>query len=289
MPTTERSSQRREDQGLRSRVATRVRAEGSRISSDSTAKGANGIQAVGRALDLLNLLVDGEWGVTEIGRSLRVNKSTASRLLSTMLARGFVARNPITGSFRLGPRIAHLYQAYLDNVRLIREGSALIDRVARDSGETVLLTLFQDGKAVYVDKVDSNHALRTSSRIGDEAPLHCGAAGKSILAFLPVDEGRRLLGTGRLRRYTSHTIGSRAALSRELASIRRQGYAWSDEEINVGVVGLGVPLLDWRGAPLGAISVTAPKMRLDATRRHQLVRILTMAAKDWRQGTHSVA
>ena len=253
-------------------------------SGDGDAKdqnGAAGIHAVGRALDVLDLLASSEMGVGEVARSLKVNKSTASRLLNTMLRRGFVGRDPTVGSFRLGPRIAHLYQSYVDNLRVGRHAAVLLDRLAAETSETVLLTLFQDGAATYIDKVDSRFPLRTSSRIGDRAPLHCGATGKAILAFLPEDEARELLGSGPLRRYTPSTIVSRRKLFAELAEIRRQGYAVSDEEINPGVVGVGAPLLGWRGRPMGAISVTAPKLRTDDVRLRKLIDLVRDTARTW--------
>ena len=258
-------------------------ADGDGVASDQN--GASGIHAVGRALDVLDLLASSEMGVGEVARSLKVNKSTASRLLNTMLRRGFVGRDPTVGSFRLGPRIANLYQSYVDNLRVGRQASVLIDRLAAETSETVLLTLFQDGTATYIDKVESRYPLRTSSRIGDRAPLHCGASGKAILAFLPSEEARALLGTGRLQRFTANTIVSRPKLFAELEEIRRQGYAVSDEEINSGVVGVGAPLLGWRERPMGAISVTAPKLRTDDARLEQLIDLVRDTARNWQQAT----
>lgn len=251
--------------------------------SSETNESTSSVQAVGRALDILDMLATGDKGVGEVARSLGVNKSTASRLLSTMHSRGFVGKNRLTGAHRLGAHIARLYQAYVENLRPGREAAVLVDRLAQESGETVLLTVFQGDKATYIDKVDSRQPLRTSSRIGDEAPLHCGAAGKSILAFLPDSEKRALLGAARLKRFTSRTIGDRQALFRELDRIRNQGYAISDEEINEGVIGIGVPLLDWRSMPVGALSITAPKSRLTDDRLRELIELLRRAGDEWRE------
>ncbi len=244
-------------------------------------EGGGTVQAVDRALAILDFLEPGELGVTELARSLHVDKSTASRLLGTLERRRFVSRSPLSGKFRLGSRVAALGQAYLDRVHPEREVAPLLERVAAVSGETALFTAFDGHRAIYLDKVESQQSLRTHSRIGHVAPLHCGAAGKCILAFLPGEEADRLLGTQPLERFTERTITDRAALFRELATIRRQGYAVSAQEINEGVVGVGVPLLDWSGRPIGAISVTGPLVRVGEGSLEGLVTLLQDAAREW--------
>jgi DNA-binding IclR family transcriptional regulator len=128
-----------------------------------------------------------------------------------MAARGYAARNPISGSYRLGPKIGELHAAYLTNRRLGRDASILLDRLAAETGETALLTAFEGGEAVYIDKVESEHPLRTSSRIGQRGPLHAGAAGKSILAVLNQSEVDRLLGSKPLERFGPNSVIDRAA------------------------------------------------------------------------------
>jgi DNA-binding IclR family transcriptional regulator len=239
------------------------------------------IQSVARSLDVLDLLGASEMGVGDIARRLGVNKSTASRLLATMASRGYVARSMGSGGYRLGNRIAQLYDHYLQSLRESSDARYLLRRVATDTDETVLLTLFENDAAVYIDKIESRQPLRTSSHIGATAPFHSGAAGKSILAFLPNDVAQRLLGSGRLHVFTEHTITNRRELAAELARIRAQGYAISMEEINPGVVGIGVPLLAPDHLPFGAISVTCPTSRFSRQREEDIVRFLRTGVSEW--------
>ena len=161
----------------------------------------------------------------------------------------------------------------------------LLERIAARCGETVMLAVFDGREVVYLDKFDSLRALRIYSRIGHNAPLHCGAMGKAILAGLSTDDAERLLGPDPLERFTANTITNRQALSAHLATIRKQGYAVSSEELDVGVLGVGIPLLDWAGHPVGAISVTGPRLRLDDTRPNVLAPVLRDAAAEWRRAT----
>jgi DNA-binding IclR family transcriptional regulator len=244
----------------------------------------SGLQSVNRTLDVLDLLSHGSTAVGEAARALSVNKSTASRMLATMAARGYVARHPVSGLYRLGPKIAELHAAYLSNRRLGRDASFLLDRLAAATGETILLTAFDSGEAVYIDKVESEHPLRTSSSIGQRGPLHAGAAGKSILAVLSPQEVDRLLGTRPIERLGPRGVTNRQELERELELTRRRGYAVSIEEINEGIVGVGVALLAPDGYPLGAISVTGPTARFGEKRIREVAAALVAARVEWQAG-----
>jgi DNA-binding IclR family transcriptional regulator len=227
------------------------------------------------------LLSRGTIAVGEAAHVLNVNKSTASRLLAAMATRRYAARNPVSGTYRLGPMIPQLHAAYVSHRRLGHSASLLLDRLAAATGETVLLTAFEGGEAVYIDKVESEHPLRTSSRIGYRGPLHAGAAGKSLLAALPEEEVDRLLGDRPLERFGPRSVTDRRALARELGVIRRRGYAVSIEEINEGIVGVGVALLGPGGYPMGAISVTGPSTRFGKARIADVATALVEANRDW--------
>jgi DNA-binding IclR family transcriptional regulator len=232
-------------------------------------------------LEVFNLLGRGAIGVGDAGRALGVNKSTSSRLLATMAAQGYAARDPASGVYRLGPKIGDLYDAYMAGRRLGRDASLLLERVAAATGETALLTAFEEGAAVYVERVVSDHPLRTSAQIGQRAPLHAGAAGKSILAMLADDEVDRRLGEGPLERFGPRTTTNRARVKSELAAIRKRGYAVSVEEINEGITGVGIALLSPNGRPLGAISVTGPTARFGDARVREVGASLVAYAKDF--------
>jgi DNA-binding IclR family transcriptional regulator len=230
---------------------------------------------------VLDLLGRGAVGVTEGARALSVNKSTASRLFANMALRGYAARDPASGVYRLGPRVANLYQAYIAGRRLGRDATLLLERVAAATGETAILTAFESGRAVYIDRVISEHPLRTSARIGQPAPLHAGAAGKSILAMLPPPEVDALLGDGPLERFGRATLTDRDRLRSELALVRQRGYAVSVEEINEGIIGVGIPLLSPDGRPIGAIGVTGPKARFGDARIREIAASLLACAKQF--------
>ena len=128
----------------------------------------------------------------------------------------------------------------------------------RETGETANLSILALPNAVYIDQVDGTRAVRMLARIGGAVPAHASAAGKAMLAHAPAES---LAGLP-LPSLTAHTITTAAALGRELAAIRERGFATDDEEHEAGVGCVAAPILDSRGGPLAALSVSAPIQRI---------------------------
>jgi DNA-binding IclR family transcriptional regulator len=114
-----------------------------------------------------------------------------------------------------------------------------------------------DKQVIYVDKVESSHAIRMYSRIGKVAPLFCTGVGKAVLAFQSPEMIKEMLDGLAFRKYTQSTIVSREKLLRELASIRKNGYALDREEHEADVACLAVPLRDYTRKVIASVSITA--------------------------------
>lgn len=240
------------------------------------------IQSVDRALVILDILRSGGKRLGDISGQLGVDKSTVSRMLSTLAARGFVRRDEATGLFDLGVQLAVLGQAFHQKFQPAREVGQLLDRISWLCKETVAFTYYEAGEAVYMDKRDGTHSLRTHSRIGYRAPMHAGASGKAILAFLPEQEADAIIRRKPLTRFSENTITDPDILKADLAHIRKQGYVISVEEIDIGTMGIAVPLLKLDGYPMGSISVSGPCLRFDETKKSTTISLLQDAVKDWR-------
>lgn len=221
------------------------------------------LKAVDRALLLLIAMGErGEMSVSEAATHLRVDRATASRLFSTLAARGFVSPSGDKGWYRLGPEMARLGHSYLERLDLRSVARPYLSELQRLSGETAVLTIWDGTCAVYADKIESNQNLRTHATVGARAPLHAGATGKAILAFLPPDLRERIMAKLTYVRFQPGTIVDPAHLREELAAIRKHGYSISREEIDAGTVAIGVPVLGCHGV-MGAIAVSGPLGRLD--------------------------
>ena len=213
------------------------------------------VQSLDRALSLLDLVSfsDHELSLGEIAARSGLAKSTAHRLLRTLELRGFVARNPVNGTYRPG----------LKNFRGF-QGGPLVHRALADlaerSGETANLGALAGAMVLYVDRADSPQALRWQLGVGERVPAHCSGLGKAILAHLRADAVERVL-PPRLEALTENTITDRRGFLEQLAGVRRRGYALDDEEFMEGVRCVAMPIIGPGGEAVAAVSISGPAFR----------------------------
>lgn len=221
-----------------------------------------GIQSVDRALLLLETIAEmgGEAALTELSNRTHLNISTCHHLLATLIQRGFVAKVPGKRLYALGGRILQIGHACLQ-VDLPRRATPLLEKINRLTGETVHLAALQGEHISNVLVRESRHAVRVDTgAVGKSEAAHATATGKAILAWLPEDEMRRLIGR-EIKRFTERTIVEFPVLVEELRHVRRLGFAMDREEFQPGVICVGAAIRDQNGAVVGAISASAPSMR----------------------------
>jgi DNA-binding IclR family transcriptional regulator len=132
------------------------------------------------------------------------------------------------------------------------------------------LAVLDGDEFVYIDKVDNTQAMRMRSRVGQRGLLHCTAAGKSMLAFLPDTELKLLLRRLKFQPVTPNTITDARKFQEHLAAVRRQGYAMDDEENEVGIRCVGAPIFDHAGRLSGAVSISGWTITMTRERAPQL-------------------
>jgi len=221
------------------------------------------IQSVDRAVSLLEAIAEagGECTLTQLSHRTRLNISTCHHLLSTLVARGYVAKVPVRRSYALGARILYLSNACLRQVDLPARAAPFIEKINERTGETVHLAVLQGDAMMKVAKRESRHPVRVDTgTLGKTDAAHATATGKAMLAWLPEDDMRRVLSHG-MARFTPKTITEWPALIEALRHVRRNGYAMDDEEYQPGVICIGAAIRDHNGAVVGAISASTPTMR----------------------------
>ena len=221
------------------------------------------IQSVDRAVSLLEAIAEagGECTLTQLSHRTQLNISTCHHLLSTLVARGYVAKVPVRRSYALGARILYLSNACLRQVDLPARAAPFIEKINERTGETVHLAVLQGDAMMKVAKRESRHPVRVDTgTLGKTDAAHATATGKAMLAWLPEDDMRRVLSHG-LVRFTPKTITEWPDLIEALRHVRRNGYAMDDEEYQPGVICIGAAIRDHNGAVVGAISASTPTMR----------------------------
>jgi DNA-binding IclR family transcriptional regulator len=189
-----------------------------------------------------------EWSTTELARSLGLPIPTVHRILMALRRRGYVTQHEETKRFRLGVAALQLGDRARVAVDLRAVALPVLQSLTADTGETSLLTVLTPDRqrGVCLERVESAQPLRLSVTPGRQLPLHAGASQKVLLAYLPDDDAERVIDAG-LEHLCVATITDPQSLRRELARIRRRGWASSYEETNVGVWGVAVPVLQADG------------------------------------------
>jgi IclR family transcriptional regulator, acetate operon repressor len=225
------------------------------------------IQSVDRALFLLETIAEagGEATLTDLATRTGLNISTCHHLLATLIQRGFAAKVSGRRLYALGSRIIALSHACLQ-VDLPRRAQPYLEAINRATGETVHLAGLQGDNVMTLAVREARHAVRVDTgKIGRVEAPHATSVGKAMMAWLPEDEIRRILGNG-MKRFTDKTITDFPAFLESLRVVRRNGYAIDREEFLPGVICVGAAIRDQAGTVIGAISASTPMMR--ATEEH---------------------
>ncbi len=217
-----------------------------------------------RALDILTMFDDDQLVVsgTVVAERLGVARSTAYRYLQSLVAGRFLEEAP-GGGFRLGLRVLEIARLARRSYGLSEVALPLMEALAAEVQETVLLTRRAGDLVVCVDRAESeSRAVRISYERGSTLPLNAGAAALVLLAWSPEDEARRLLGAAELRRFTPSTLTDVDALIERMGRIRRLGYSVTRGELDLDVVGISAPIRSQGGQVVAAVSVAALASRL---------------------------
>ena len=229
------------------------------------------IAVVTRTLDILEALAEAKrpLGPTELARRVGTTPSAAFRILKTLEERGYVARDTISGQYRLGTRLAYLGERSTGTLDLRHVARPVLEELHRRFRETVNLAVLDNDHIVYIDMIESDHGLRMAARVGARDYPHSTSLGKAILGHLPEPELERYLQRP-LPRRTPHTITDPVALRAELERVRASGVAEDHEENEEGACCFGAPVFDHQGRVVAAISISGPAVRLSGPRADEM-------------------
>jgi IclR family transcriptional regulator, KDG regulon repressor len=229
------------------------------------------VRAVERAIQILNSFDDAhpERGVTEISDAIDLHKATTHRILTTLLNYGLIDRSADGQRYKLGVQLVDLGFRVTRRMDMRREALPYLKQLSQQLDEAVDLSLFDQMQALYIEMVQSNHALTIAASVGRRLPLYCTASGKVFLAYLPI-EGINKLFEQPLQKYTNNTITDPKDLQNELTKIREQGFAFDDEEYELGIRAVAAPIFDQSGTVVFAVSIPGPKTRITKDRVSEL-------------------
>ena len=230
---------------------------------DSRSGRDNSVQSVDRAISILQVLARrGSASVTEIAGDLGLHKSTVSRLLATLDARGLVEQNAERGRYQLGYGVVQLAAGATRTGHHSLLGLTVCRELAETVGETVNVAVHDGRRVVSVDQVIGSAAVTSVDRVGQRSPLHSTSAGKVFLAHMPPDQLDAVLAEG-LERFTPHTVVDPLLLRQQLGLVREQRFACMLEEHEIGLAGIAAPIRSAHGGVVAAVSVSGPTYRVN--------------------------
>lgn len=216
-----------------------------------------------------------ELSFTEITEKLALTKGTASRLISTMVKKGFLTKNPKTNHYRLGLAILSLGGIIFSHHELYKEAIPIVKNLSEVLEESVHICLMENNKVVYLFRNESKHPDRLVTQMGRTGPLHCTSEGLCILAFQTEHFIRAFLNRP-LFAYTVNTITDHDRLYNHLLTIRKDDYCLLESTYYENYTSIATPIRNYNEDVVASLSVIGHSSRFTT---HNIDDIITKMKK----------
>lgn len=230
-----------------------------------------------KAFRVLELLVQaqGPMSLTRLATETGLQKSNVHRLLATLGALGYVLRSE-PNLYEPSLRVWEMGQYVYRRLGIASRARPILRHLMEQTGESAHLAIFDRVEIVYIDKVETANPVRAYTVTGGRAPAYCTASGKALLAWQPVDTVRAVADT--IVRLTENTLPDHAALAKDLANVRSQGYAINLGEFRDNVAGLAAPVRLGNDEVVAAVGISGPLERLRPRKARLLAPLVVEAA-----------
>lgn len=214
---------------------------------------AQPIKVLANATELIEVLAkEGALSPADIAERIGVPRSSAYRLVDGLTAIALVEVLP-DGRERLSARWLQLADDAHAGLTEWRDAPPVLERLVSRTGQTAFLSVLSDDAAACIDWRQGRGVDVLATKPGHSLPLNAGASGRVMLAYS--EDAEALLARGQFRALTPSSLVSPLQLHADMEMTRRQGYAFSDGDVAIGIAGIAVPVLDAHGALAGAVAI----------------------------------
>ena len=236
--------------------------------------------AVERALSIFELIAESQNGLSnsDLSRRLQIPKSSASYILRVLEKRHYLQRDE-RGKYRLGLKLVSLTRGALTHLDIREIAKPILEQFLQKSRlAEAHLAVLDNGRAVYVEKVESQSFVKMDIWVGHRLPIHTTAIGKALVAYLPESETLQILSLRGMEKKTRKSINNPQKYLRELEKVRQYGFAIDDEENAEGVRCVASPIFDANGKVTAALGTSTIIMQLNETQLPKVVEMIKDAA-----------
>lgn len=244
--------------------------------------GKDYVQGLARGLEVIRAFdsTNPRMTLSEVAGETGLTRATARRCLMTLEVLGYVRRHQ--RDYMLTPKILSLGFSFLSSQHIADRITPILKEVTAETGESCSMGMLEGYEIVYVARSPSvRRVLSIGLTVGSRLPVLTTSMGRALLAFMDEPERDRIIADAPLRRHTEKTVTDREALSRIIAEVRQQGYAIIDEELEVGLRSLAVPVLGRAGRVVAAVNIGAAASRTSVdTLRNAYLPVLRKCAEN---------
>lgn len=231
------------------------------------------MQQVKRIVSILEVLGDKTDGIglTGISKEVDLSKSTAFRILKSLMEHNMVTQDKETKKYKLGLQMMILGSKAIQNLGIREIVRPHLLNLRNKFNETCFLSVLNNNKVTCAEKVDTNKKLRYFVQEGNTMPYNCAASAKAIIAFQDKEKLKKIMDSMKFLRYTDHTVYNEKKLLLEYEKIKDQGFAICDEEMEEQVLSIAVPLFDYDSKVRASICLLGLKSSFQGERLNEVI------------------
>jgi IclR family pca regulon transcriptional regulator len=230
------------------------------------------VNALARGLEVVRAFTRSTPSMTlaDVARTTGMNRATVRRFLLTLVAEGYAQTDG--KQFALKPKVLELGYAALSSMKFLDVVQPAVNRLAEELGESCFAAILDGEDVVYVaTATPPGRLINIGLSVGSRSPAHCVSTGRILLAALPERARLKYLDTATLRKLTPNTVTSKVKLRALIEETGAKGWSVCDQELEVGLRSISVPIRDQSGQVLAALNVACPSSRITPEDMHTRV------------------
>ncbi|MES2103987.1 MAG: IclR family transcriptional regulator C-terminal domain-containing protein [Pseudomonadota bacterium] len=205
--------------------------------------------------------------ISQISHKTGIPRAAVRRCLHSLKQLGYADSE--AHNFRLTPKVLTLGYSYLSSTPLAVSAQPCLNNISRMLNESCSLAVLDSNEVLYVSRSATSRIMSVALNVGSRLPAYCTSLGRVILAHMPEEALAQYFSSVTLRAYTDKTVVSRAKLMEIFATIRQNGYVIIEEELEIGLRSMAVPVRGASGRVTAALNVSAQATRISSKRMRE--------------------